>query len=352
MLLTLLKSLELNSLPMIKQKLVLLVCSKQFIRRAFTACLLEQVLNSSQDYLLFSFYALVGYFTGPATSLIGANKNIQDAIIAADRLFEIIDLETESSNDQKIELSADLIGDIELKHVHFRYGTRTTVFEDLNIRFEKGKSTAVVGESGSGKSTLLSLMQNLYPLNNGNITIGQIDLQHISNRSLRERVGVVPQDIDLFNGTIVENIALGDYEPDMQKILFLSTILGTDEFINQLPNTYNSMVNEQGVNLSGGQKQRLAITRALYRNPHILFLDEATSSLDPTSEQKVQDALNWFKEQAKTIIIIAHRLTTIKKCDTILVLSKGKLVEQGSHNYLLSMNGHYSKLWGYHTANI
>jgi ATP-binding cassette subfamily B protein len=128
--------------------------------------------------------------------------------------------------------------------------------------------------------------------------------------------------------------------------------LGTDEFINQLPNTYNSMVNEQGVNLSGGQKQRIAIARALYRNPDILILDEATSSLDPTSEQKVQDALNWFKEQAKTIIIIAHRLTTIKKCDTILVLNKGKLVEQGSHNYLLSMNGHYSKLWGYHTANI
>ncbi len=138
----------------------------------------------------------------------------------------------------------------------------------------------------------------------------------------------------------------------MQKILFLSTILGIDEFINQLPNSYNSIVNEQGVNLSGGQKQRLAIARALYRNPDILILDEATSSLDPTSEQKVQEALNWFKEQAKTIIIIAHRLTTIKNCDTILVLNRGKLVEQGSHHYLLSTNGHYSKLWNYHTASI
>lgn len=329
----------------------------EFFTRLFTILLLwigtYFVINRElSPGELLSFYALVGYFTGPATSLIGANKNIQDAIIAADRLFEIIDLETESSNDQKIELAPELIGDIELKHVHFRYGTRTTVFEDLNIRFEKGKSTAVVGESGSGKSTLLSLMQNLYPLNNGNITIGQIDLQHISNRSLRDRVGVVPQHIDLFNGTIIENIAIGDSEPDMQKILFLSTILGTDEFINHLPNTYNSMVNEQGVNLSGGQKQRLAIARALYRNPDILILDEATSSLDPTSEQKVQDALNWFKEQAKTIIIIAHQLTTIKKCDTILVLNKGKLVEQGSHDYLLSMKGHYSKLWGYHTAHI
>lgn len=329
----------------------------EFFTRLFTILLLwfgsYFVINRElSPGELLSFYALVGYFTGPASSLIGANKQIQDALIAADRLFEIIDLETESSNESKVDLSTELMGDIKMNNIHFRYGTRTTVFEDLCLCFEKGKSAAVVGESGSGKSTLLSLLQNLYPLNKGNITIGGLDLQHISNRSLRERVGVVPQHIDLFNGTIIENIAIGDYEPDMQKILFLSKLLGTDEFIDQLPNNYQSIVNEQGVNLSGGQKQRLAIARALYRNPDILILDEATSSLDPTSEQKVQDALNWFKQQAKTIIIIAHRLTTIKHCDTILVLNKGKLVEQGSHSQLLSLNGHYSKLWGYHTAHL
>jgi ATP-binding cassette subfamily B protein len=262
----------------------------EFFTRLFTIILLwfgsYFVINRElSPGELLSFYALVGYFTGPASSLIGANKNIQDALIAADRLFEIIDLETESSDETKIDLTSELIGDIVIKNLHFRYGTRITVFEDLSLQFEKGKTAAVVGESGSGKSTLLSLLQNLYPLNKGNITIGGLDLQHISNRSLRERVGVVPQDIDLFNGTIIENIAIGDYEPNMQKILFLSTILGIDEFINQLPNSYNSIVNEQGVNLSGGQKQRLAIARALYRNPDILILDEATSSLDPTSEQ-------------------------------------------------------------------
>jgi len=329
----------------------------EFFTRLFTILLLwfgsYFVINRElSPGELLSFYALVGYFTGPASSLIGANKQIQDALIAADRLFEIIDLETESSNESKVDLSTELMGDIKMNNIHFRYGTRTTVFEDLCLCFEKGKSAAVVGESGSGKSTLLSLLQNLYPLNKGNITIGGLDLQHISNRSLRERVGVVPQHIDLFNGTIIENIAIGDYEPDMQKILFLSKLLGTDEFIDQLPNNYHSIVNEQGVNLSGGQKQRLAIARALYRNPDILILDEATSSLDPTSEQKVQDALNWFKQQAKTIIIIAHRLTTIKHCDTIFVLNRGKLVEQGSHSQLLSLNGHYSKLWGYHTAHL
>ncbi len=329
----------------------------EFFTRFFTIILLwagsyfviQRELSPGE---LLSFYALVGYFIGPASSLIGANKNIQDALIAADRLFEIIDLETESSNENKIELTPELIGHICFNNVTFRYGSRTTVFEGLNLAISKGQSTAIVGESGSGKSTLLSLLQNMYPLKEGNITIGGLDLQHISNRSLRQMVGVVPQNIDLFTGTIIDNIAIGDNEPDMQRILSLSKMIGIDSFIEKLPNTYNSIVSEQGVNLSGGQRQRLAIARALYRDPEILILDEATSSLDPTSEQQVQDTLSWFKSQSKTIIIIAHRLTTIKNCDKILVLNQGKLVEQGSHYDLLQSNGHYSQLWSYHTATI
>jgi len=301
---------------------------------------------------LLSFYALIGYFTGPASSLIGANKSIQEALIAADRLFEIIDLETEASNVNKVELTPALVGDIDFHNVSFRYGTRTTVFTGLTLNIKKGSSTAIVGESGSGKSTLLSLLQNLYPVKEGNITIGGLDLQHISNRSLRQLVGVVPQHIDLFSGTIVDNIAVGDYEPDMQRVLALSKMLGIDEFIEKLPSTYNSIVSEHGVNFSGGQRQRLAIARALYRNPEILILDEATSSLDPSSEQKVQNTLNWFKAQQKTIIIIAHRLTTIRSCDKILVLHNGTLIEQGSHNDLLLSNGHYTQLWSYHIAKI
>ncbi|MFN9998486.1 MAG: peptidase domain-containing ABC transporter, partial [bacterium] len=282
----------------------------EFFTRLFTIILLwagsyfviQRELSPGE---LLSFYALVGYFTGPASSLIGANKNIQDALIAADRLFEIIDLETESSNENKIELTPEQIGDIYFNNVTFRYGSRTTVFEGLNLAISKGQSTAIVGESGSGKSTLLSLLQNMYPLKEGNITIGGLDLQHISNRSLRQMVGVVPQNIDLFTGTIIDNIAIGDNEPDMQRVLSLSKMIGIDDFIEKLPNTYNSIVSEQGVNLSGGQRQRIAIVRALYRNPEILILDEATSSLDPASEQKVQDSMNWFKAQGKTVIIIA-----------------------------------------------
>jgi ATP-binding cassette, subfamily C, bacteriocin exporter len=298
---------------------------------------------------LLSFYALIGYFTGPLTSLIGANKNIQEAMIAADRLFEIIDLETETSDENKVNLTPDLVGDIQFNNVHFRYGTRTIVFEGLNLLIKKGQSTAIVGESGSGKSTLLSLLQNLYPLKEGNISIGGIDIQHISNDSIRKLVSTVPQNIDLFAGTVIENIALGDYEPDMQRILGLSQMLGINEFIEKLPNTYGSILSEQGVNLSGGQRQRLAIARALYRMPEILILDEATSSLDPVSEQKVQDVLNFFKQRGKTIIIIAHRLTTIKNCDTIAVLHNGKLVEQGNHDDLIKEEGIYKKMWNYNS---
>jgi ATP-binding cassette subfamily B protein len=295
---------------------------------------------------LLSFYALIGYFTGPASSLIGANKSIQDALIAADRLFEIIDLEIESSDLNKVELTPELIDDIHFNNVHFRYGTRAMVFEGLNLTIKKGSSTGIIGESGSGKSTLLSLLQNLYPLKEGNISIGGLDLQYISNKSLRKAVSVVPQQIDLFAGTVIENIAIGDYDPDMQRILEISKMLGISDFIEQLPSGYNSLLGEQGVNLSGGQRQRIAIARALYRNPEILILDEATSNLDQLSESKVQATLEWFKLQGKTIILIAHRLNTIKNCDEILVLKEGKLVEQGTHTTLSNnTESYYYTFW-------
>lgn len=325
--------------------------SSEFFTRLFTIILLWSgsyfVINRElTPGELLSFYALIGYFTGPAASLIGANKNIQDALIAADRLFEIIDLETEASNENKVELTPELIGDIIFNKVSFRYGTRVMVFDGLSLEIKKGESTGIVGESGSGKSTFLSLLQNLYPLKEGNITIGGLNLQYISNQSLRQIISVVPQHIDLFAGTVIENNAVGEYEPDVQKILHLSQLLGINDFIEQLPASYNSIISEHGVNLSGGQRQRIAIARALYRNPEILILDEATSSLDPVSEQKVHEALNWFKEQGKTVIIIAHRLATIKNCDQIIVLKDGKLLEQGKHDSLiLNSSGYYFSMW-------
>ena len=158
-------------------------------------------------------------------------------------------------------------------------------------------------------------------------------------------ISVVPQQIDLFSGTIIDNIAIGDVQPDLQRLLTVSKITGLHEVVEKLPANYNTILNENGVNLSGGQRQRLAIARALYRNPEILILDEATSNLDPASERTIQEALEWFRQQDKTLIIIAHRLSTIRNADEIIVLKEGKVQEQGQHEQLLQSANLYSHFW-------
>jgi len=300
---------------------------------------------------LMSFYAIIGYFTGPIASLINANKTIQNALIAADRLFEIMDLDKEET-EHKIALSPDLIGDIVFQQVSFRYGTRVEVFNDFNLSIPKGKITAIVGESGSGKSTLVSLLQNIYPIQKGNITIGDANLKHIDNRSLRQLVSVVPQKIDLFAGNVIENIAIGEFQPDMQRIIQICKDIGIMEFIESLPAGFHTYLGENGATLSGGQKQRIAIARALYKQPEILVLDEATSSLDSTSENYIQNAIKHLREQQKTIIVIAHRLSTVINADKIVVLEKGQVIEEGNHIELYRKKGHYYKLWQQQMPNI
>lgn len=323
--------------------------SSEFFSRLFTIILLWVgagfVLdNQITPGELLSFYALIAYFTGPVSSLIGMNKVIQNAVIAADRLFEIMDLEREK-DENKVKLSPDMIEDISFKDVHFRYGSRVTVFQQLNLTIPKGKVTAIVGESGSGKSTLMAMLQNLYPIQSGNITIGSYDLKYIENDSLRSAIGVVPQKIDLFAGNVVENIAVGDPEPDMKRIIAICTSIGIMDFIEKLPNNFSTYLGENGATLSGGQKQRIAIARALYKNPEILILDEATSSLDSASEQYVQKMIEVLREHNKTIIIIAHRLSTVFNADKIVVLDKGLVVEEGQHDELISHRNQYYNLW-------
>ncbi len=293
---------------------------------------------------LMSFYAIIGYFTGPIAGLIGANKTIQNALIAADRLFEIMDLERED-NDNKVTLTPDKIGNIHFKNVHFRYGTRVEVFKGFNLDMEKGKITAIVGESGSGKSTLISLLQNLYPLQQGHISIGNYDLQYITNDSLRQMVSVVPQKIDLFAGNVIDNIAVGKFQPDMDRILNICKSIGILDFIESLPAGFKTYLGENGASLSGGQKQRIAIARALYKQPEILVLDEATSSLDTASENYIQRSIQELKHNDKTIIIIAHRLSTVVQADQIVVLEQGQVMEQGSHQELYDKQGMYYRLW-------
>ncbi|TWI82410.1 bacteriocin-processing peptidase [Chitinophaga japonensis] len=293
---------------------------------------------------LLSFYAVIGYFTGPVTQLIGMNRTIQDALIAADRLFEIMDLEQEAAG-QQATLTPELAGDIEFKGVHFKYGTRAAVFQDLNLRMRKGQVTAVVGESGSGKTTLLSLLQGIYPVKQGSIMIGDFDIRYLSPESLRRVIGVVPQQVDLFAGNVIENIAVGAPEPDMSRVIRTCKELGMAEFIEQLPEGFHTYLGENGVNLSGGQRQRLAIARALYRDPEVLILDEATSSLDSVSEQYIRQVIDSLRNRGKTVLVIAHRLSTVAQADKIVVLSKGKVAEEGPHHTLLEAKGAYYQLW-------
>jgi ATP-binding cassette subfamily B protein len=293
---------------------------------------------------LLSFYAIIGYFTGPASNLIGMNKSIQNALIAADRLFEIMDLDQEEE-DNKMEIPREKIGHIEFKEVNFSYGTRTDVFNHFSFLIRKGEITAVVGESGSGKTTLAALIQKLYPLSAGSISIGNYNLDHISTGNLRKLVGVVPQRLDLFNGSLLENIAVGEFSPDLTRIMDICHSLGMQSFIEKLPSGFNSWIGENGTTLSGGEKQRIAIARALYRNPEILLFDEATSSLDNESEQFVQETIRELKNQGKTILLIAHRLSTVIQADKIAVLEKGHVVEEGTHQSLWQSRGRYFNMW-------
>lgn len=293
---------------------------------------------------LLSFYAIIGYFTGPVTELVGMNRVIQDATIAADRLFEIMDLDKEEEK-KKIILKPDMTGDIRFENVHFRYGSRMEVFTGLNLFIPKGKITAFVGESGSGKTTIMNIIQKMYPLEKGSVYLGSLNLQHIQSQSLRKVIASVPQKIDLFSGNVIENIAPGVYQPDMNTVLDICKQLGILSFIESLPNGFETPLGENGATLSGGQKQRIAIARALYKSPEILLLDEATSSLDSASEEYVQKTIQLLRNKGKTVIIIAHRLSTVYRADKVCLLINGNLAEEGTHQQLLSNGKQYRYLW-------
>jgi ATP-binding cassette subfamily B protein len=293
---------------------------------------------------LLSFYTLIGYFTGPVSSFVGMNKTVQDAIIAYDRLFEIMEMEQENDKN-KFDLSVLSIGNIRFLDVSFRYGSRVLVFDKLNLEIPSRKLTGIVGESGSGKSTLMSILQNIYPVHGGQVFIGDYAINHISNTSLRRIIAVVPQKIDLFSADVITNISIGDEEPDIKKIIGICNLLGIIHFIDQLPNGFQTQLGENGSSLSGGQKQRIAIARALYRDPEILILDEASSSLDPVSEKYVQDTIEVLLSENKTVIVISHRLSSIQRAGLIIVLKDGKVVEEGEHAELLAQQGEYYHLW-------
>lgn len=328
---------------------ILIENSSGIISRVFTIILLwvggyfviDQTITPGA---LLSCYSIIGYFTEPVASLIGANKTIQNALIAADRLFEIMDLERESE-ENKMELKKENLGDIRFDQITFAYGTRKNIFSNFSLTIPFGKMIAVIGESGSGKTTLASLLQRIYPLNSGKILINKLNINYFTNNSLRKLITSVPQQVNLFSGNIIENIALGECNPNIERIVSILDELGLIPFVEKLPRGLDTCIGENGSTLSEGEKQRLAFARALYRNSEIMILDEATSSLDSDSEMHIKKAIQRLKAEGKTIIVIAHRLSTVVDADKIIVLKNGELIEEGTHESLYTPNTYYYSMW-------
>ncbi|WP_456312701.1 peptidase domain-containing ABC transporter [Pseudomonas shirazensis] len=323
--------------------------SSDFISRLFTIILLwvgtyYAIDGDITPGELFSFYSIIGYFTGPASQLIGTNQAIQNAMIASDRLFGIMDLDREEM-ESKVNLTKNNFDDIKFKNIDFSYELGRYIFKELNLTIKKGQFTAFVGESGSGKSTIASLIQNIYTPKEGKILIGEYDLSYISKDSINSLITTVPQNVELFDGTIAFNISIGESNPDMEKIIEVSKKVGAYDFIESLPNGFNTYLGEFGANLSGGEKQRIAFARALYKDPEVLILDEATSALDSESELVIKKLVEELHAQGKTIIVIAHKLQAIKKADVIYAFKKGEIVESGSHEELLDKKEYYYKMW-------
>lgn len=290
-----------------------------------------------------TFYSLLGYFLEPVQNLVEMQSSLQTAVVAADRLNDVLDLPVELSLP---EPNANHIGDISFKNVSFRYGYRDTVLDDISFTVKKGQKIALVGESGCGKSTVAKLIMGLYKPESGMVCIDRIPTDQISLDWIRSHTAFVPQQTFLFSDTIRNNILLGMEESRIPTDEEIWEILDACccEFIHDMPFGLDSVLEENGINLSGGQRQRLAIARALIRKPDLLILDEATSSLDTISERKIQQALQRFCPDM-TIIMVAHRLSTVVQCDNILVIAHGKILEQGSHSNLLQMNQYYAELW-------
>lgn len=293
---------------------------------------------------LISFTTLSGYFLGPLSRLLTMQSYWQEVFVSAERLTDIIDLPEENETQNETEDVENLLGDIEFKNICFSYGTRGRAIDKVSLKIPAGKKVAFVGLSGSGKSTLLKLLMKFYKYEEGGIFINNKEISNYFNDSYRSRIGYVPQESLLFSGTIKENICWGYFGATMQQIEDASIQAQANDFINILPDKYETLVGEHGATLSGGERQRIALARILIRNPDIIILDEATASLDTISEQKIMKTI-YHKVKDKTVIMVAHRLSTVRNCDCIFVFERGKLVEQGTHDLLLDKNGKYAQMW-------
>lgn len=287
--------------------------------------------------------SLLTYLMEPLNRLLTVVLRVRDAMVAVDRLYQVLDLPVEPDGSGQAAFT-ELRQGIELREVSFRYGNRGKVLDRVNLSIPAGQSVAIVGESGSGKSTLLNLLLGFHAPTEGRVFVDQVDIQDLDLATLRRRIGLVSQDSFVFSGSVRENIALGNPGASLDEVIAAARAAGLDEFIGSLPERYSTQLGERGANLSGGQRQRLAIARALLSQPDILIFDEATSHLDTAMERVIQENLR-NALTGRTVVLVAHRLETIKTADLIYVMHEGRVVEQGTHRHLLSLGGNYARLY-------
>lgn len=314
----------------------------------FTAILLLGGLRAIEGNLAVGTYSVLIFITQrllwPLTRLGSTFDHYQRAMASTHRVMNLLDTPiTVSPGDVSLPLSK-VKGEIEFKNVTFAYNNRVPILQNFSLRIPAGQTIAIVGSTGSGKSTVVKLLLRLYEVTAGNITLDGLSLDQINLADLRRAIGLVSQDVFLFHGTVAENICYGSFEASLSEIIAAAKIAEADEFIQQLPQGYQTIVGERGQKLSGGQRQRIAIARAVLKDPPILILDEATSAVDNETEAAIQRSLEHIT-QNRTTIAIAHRLSTVRHADCIYVMEQGQLLESGRHEALLAQNGIYAGLW-------
>lgn len=310
-------------------------------------CVVGGILVTNRSIQIGDIQAFIQYarqFSQPITQVANISNIIQSTIASAERVFEILDEEELPADTKNGKVLTSPKGDVVFELVQFGYNEKEMVINDMNINVQKGQTIAIVGPTGAGKTTLINLLMRFYDINKGKITIDGINITDLKRENLRSMFGMVLQDTWLFNGTIRDNIAYGKEGVTEEEIIAAAQAAHADHFIRTLPDGYDTLLNEEASNISQGQKQLITIARAILADPRILILDEATSSVDTRTEALIQQAMNKLMI-GRTSFVIAHRLSTIKNADVILVMDKGDVMEQGSHNELLKLNGIYADLY-------
>ncbi len=311
---------------------------------------LQAIQGKLSVSVISSFLSYANSFGKPFNEISGNISDIQSAFAAAGRVFNVLEEPNEPSDEDLPDL-LDCNGEVSIKNVDFSYLPKVKLIQNLNLEVKKGMKVAIVGPTGCGKSTIINLLMRFYDVNNGSISVSGNNIKEITRSSLRNKYGMVLQETWLFNATIRENIAYGNPNISLEEIQEAAKLAGIHDFIEKMPQKYDTMIVDGGSNLSAGEKQLLCIARIMLLKPPMLILDEATSNIDTRTEQNIQKAFNTMM-QGRTSFIVAHRLSTITNADIILVMNKGNIIEQGTHEELLAKKGFYANLYNSQFAKV